>query len=111
MVEELLGVEGEDMDVTLLARGFPSGTPRLEKRKVSVGGDERYFLILESQTERSDEDVLADGRSVLAVMTGMMLHDRPNFTPPRVRGITKKAADGSLITLLNASMKIRSGRL
>jgi hypothetical protein len=36
---------------------------------VKVDGEERYFLILESETTRKDEDVLADGNRVLAEMT------------------------------------------
>jgi hypothetical protein len=108
MVEELLGVEGDDMDLRLLSQSFPSGTPRLEKRKVTANGDERYFLILESQTGREDEEVLTDGRRVLAEMTAIMLADGPGFAAPRVRGITKKMADGSLVTFLNASVHIQA---
>jgi hypothetical protein len=103
MVEELLGIEGDDMDLRLLAQSFPSKTPRLEKRKVTVDGEERYFLVLENETPREDADVLAEGKRVLAEMTANMLQDRPNFRPPRIRGLTKKTADGFLITFLNVS--------
>jgi hypothetical protein len=106
MVEELIGVEGEDVDLRLLSQSFPSKAPRVEKRKVTVDGEERYFLILESETTRKDEDVLADGKRVLAEMTAIMLGDGSGFKAPRVRGITKKMADGSLITFLNVSVKM-----
>jgi hypothetical protein len=108
MVEELLGIEGEDMDLRLLSQSFPSKTPRIEKRKVTVDGEERYFLILENEAPRKDEDVLAEGKRVLAEMTAIMLQDGPNFRPPRVRGITKKMADGSLRTFLNVSVHIEA---
>jgi hypothetical protein len=103
MVEDLLGIEGDDMDLRLLAQSFASKTPRLEKRKVTVDGEERYFLVLQSEKARKDEDVLAEGKRVLAEMTAIMQQDRPNFRPPRIRGLTKKTADGRLITFLNVS--------
>jgi hypothetical protein len=106
MVEELLGIEGDDMDLRLLAQSFPSKTPRLEKRNVTVDSEERYLLVLESETARKDEDVLTEGKRVLAEMTAIILQDRPNFRPSRIRGLTKKAADGSLITFLNVSVKM-----
>jgi hypothetical protein len=82
MVEELLGVEGNEIDLRLLSSAFPTETPRLEKRKVTANGDERYFLILESETGREDEEVLTDGRRVLAEMTAIMLADGPG--PPQI---------------------------
>jgi hypothetical protein len=65
MLEELIDVEGDEMDLRLVSQSFPSKTLRIEKRKVKVDGEERYFLILESETTRKDEDVLADGNRVL----------------------------------------------
>jgi len=108
MLEELIDVEGDEMDLRLLSQSFPSKTPRLEKRKVKVDDEERYFLILESETVRQDEDVLADGKRVLAEMTAIMLGDGPGFKAPRIKGIAKKAADGSLVTYVNVSMHAKA---
>ena len=102
-MEELLSLEGDDMDLRLLAQSFPTGpAPRVEKR------DERYYLILESQGPREDAAVLSDGTSVLAQMVAIMLKDGSNFRPPRIRGITKKMEDGSLRTFINASVHIKA---
>jgi hypothetical protein len=104
MLEELLQVEGDDIDLRQLSQAFPSKTPRIEKRKATVDGEERYFLILESETARKDEDVLADGKRVLAEMTAIMLGDGPSFKRPRIKGISKKTADGSLVTYVSVSV-------
>jgi hypothetical protein len=100
MLEELLEVEGHDIDLRQLSESFPSKTPRIEKRKID--GHDRYFLILESETARKDEDVLADGNRELAKMTATMLIDGSRFKRPRIKGISKKTADGSLVTYVNA---------
>jgi hypothetical protein len=104
MLEELLQREGDDIDLRRLSQAFPSKTPRIEKRKATLDGEERYFLILESETAREDEKMLADGKRVLAEMNAIMLKDGPGFKRPRIKGISKKTADGSLVTYVNVSL-------
>jgi hypothetical protein len=106
MVEEFLALEGEDMDLKLLSQSFSSGPVKVQKRKAAANGEERYFMILEGESLHKDEDVLADGTKALAIMVAIILKDGTNFKPPRVRGIAKVAADGSLTTFLNAQLRI-----
>jgi hypothetical protein len=94
-MEEMMSLDGDEMDLKLLARAFPTGPARVEKR------DEHYLLILESEGPREDAAVVADGTKALAQMTAIMLADGSNFRPPRIRGITKKNADGTLSHYLN----------
>ena len=105
MFEELLDLEGDDIDLRQLMRSFPSKTPRIEKRKATLDGDERYFLILESETERKAEDVLADGNRELDKMTATILIDGSRFKRPRIKGIVEKMEDGTLVTHLNVSLR------
>src|SRR5580704_12103329 len=105
MLEELLQVEGDDIDLRQLSQAFPSKTPRIEKRKATVDGEERYFLILGSETAREDESVLADGNRELDKMTATMLIDVLLFKRPRIKGIAEKKEDGSLVTHVNVSIQ------
>ena len=113
LLEEILQVEGDDIDLRQLSQSFPSKTPRIEKRKATVNGEERYFLILESETDRKDEDVIADGNRELNKMTATILIDGSRFKRPRIKGIAKKMEDGSLVTPLNVSLRgdVRIGGL
>lgn len=101
-MEELLSLEGADMDLRLLSQSFSTGPVRVEKR------EERHFLILESEASRQDADLLAAGTEALNQMNAIMLAGGSNFRPPRVRGITKQMADGTLRTFLNAALHIES---
>jgi len=101
-MEEMMNLGGDDMDLTLLSRSFPAGTPRVEKR------DEHYLLILESEESRDDAAVIADGTNVLALMVAIMLTDGANFRRPRIQGMTKQNADGSLSHFVNMSVKIEA---
>jgi hypothetical protein len=74
----------------------------LEKR------DGHYLLILESDKSRDDEAVIAEGGNVLRQMVGIMLKDRPNFNRPRIRGMTKQNADGSLSHHVNVIVKMEA---
>jgi hypothetical protein len=85
-MEEMIG--GDDMDLKLLSRSFPTRTPRVEKR------DQHYLLILESEESRDDAAVIADGTDVLALMVAIMLTDGADFRRPRIQDMTKQNADG-----------------
>jgi hypothetical protein len=99
-MEEMMNLGGDEPDLQQLARSFPTDTPRVKKR------DEHYLLILESDEPRDDEVVIADGTNVLHQMVGIMLQDGPNFHRPRIRGMTKQNADGSLSHQVNVSVKM-----
>jgi len=101
-MEEMMNLSGDEPDLQQLARSFPTGTPRVEKR------DGHYLLILESDESRDDEAVIADGTNVLHQMVGIMLKDGPNFHRPRIRGMTKQNADGSLSHYVNMSVKMEA---
>jgi hypothetical protein len=77
-MEELMSLEGEGIDLELLARSFPTGPIRVEKRK------DYHLLILENDSQRDATDVLADGANALAQMTAIMLAEGSNFRPPRI---------------------------
>src|SRR5271166_6223568 len=96
-MEEMMSLDGDDLDLKLLARSFPTGPARVEKR------DEHYLLILESEGPRDDAAVVANGKQVLAQMVGIMLKDGPNFRRPRVRGVSKPNSDGTLTHFINAT--------
>jgi hypothetical protein len=98
-MEEMMSLDGDDMDLRMLARSFSTGPVRVEKR------DEHYLLILEDEGPREDAEVRADGDNALAQMTAIMLADGSNFRPPRIRGITKKNADGTLSHYLNLTAR------
>jgi len=90
------------MDLRLLSQSFSTGLVRVEKR------EERHFLILESEASRQDADLLAAGTEALNQMNAIMLAGGSNFRPPRVRGITKQMADGTLRTFLNAAVHVEA---
>jgi hypothetical protein len=98
-MEEMMNLGGDEPDLQQLARSFPTDTPRVEKR------DGHYLLILESDKSRDDAAFIADGTNVLHQMVGIILKDGPNFHRPRIRGMTKQNADGSLSHYLNVSVK------
>jgi hypothetical protein len=98
-MEEMMSLDGNDLNLKLLADSFPTGYPRVEKR------DEHYLLILESKGPRDDAAVVADGTNVLAQMVAIMLKDGPNFRRPRIRGISKQNADGTLTHFINATAR------
>lgn len=79
-----MSLDGDDLDLKLLARSFPTGPTRVEKR------DEHYLLILESEGPRDDAVVVTDGTKVLAQMVAVMLKDGPNVRRPRIRGSQRK---------------------
>ena len=93
-----MSLQGEGIDLELLARSFPTGPVRVEKRK------DYHLPILENDSQREATDVLADGANALAQMTAIMLAEGPNFRPPRIRGISHMMSDGSVGTTLNASV-------
>src|SRR5271166_1979523 len=75
-------------------------------------GEQFYFLMMESEGPREDQEVLAEGAKALAQMVAIMLAGDPNFRPPTVHGITKKLADGSLFQPVNlgtVNMQARFG--
>jgi hypothetical protein len=101
-MEEMMNLDGDDMDLKLLVRSFPNDIPRVEKR------DGQYLLILESEAQREDTVVVADGTKVLAQMVAIMLKDGSNFRRPRIRGMTKQNPDGSLSHYVNLSVKMEA---
>jgi hypothetical protein len=102
MLEEMMNLGGDEPDLQQLAHSFPTGTPRVEKR------DEHYLLILEGDESSDDEAVIADGTNVLNQMAGIMLQDGPNFHRPRIKGISKQNANGSLSHYVNMSVKMEA---
>jgi hypothetical protein len=101
-MEEIMNLGGDEPDLQLLSNSFPAGTPRVEKR------DGHYLLILESEESRDDEAVIADGANVLNTMIGIMLTDGPSFDRPRIKGMTKQNADGSLRHYVNVSVTMKA---
>jgi hypothetical protein len=101
-MEEMMNLGGDEPDLQQLARSFPTDTPRVEKR------DGHYLLILESDKSRDDAAIIADGTNVLHQIVGIILKDGPNFHRPRIKGMTKQNADGSLSHYLNVSVKMEA---
>jgi hypothetical protein len=98
-MEEMMSLDGDDLDLKLLARSFPTGPARVEKC------DEHYLLILESEGPHEDAEVRADGDTALARMTAIMVIGGSNFHRPRIRGITKKNSGGTLTHSINATAR------
>ena len=100
--EDILKLDGEEMDLKQLARSFPTGPVRIEKH-----GD-FHFLFRKSEGPREATDVLAHGADTLAEMNAIMLAGNPAFRPPTICGISQKLPDGSFRTIKNLTVKIQS---
>jgi hypothetical protein len=96
-MEELLNLEGADMDLRQLSQSYPTGPVRVEER------EDTYYLVMESDIQRDDADILADSAKVLATMVAIMLTDGANFRSPTIHGITKML-DGKLVTIVNITV-------
>jgi hypothetical protein len=49
-----------------------------------------FYLSLEMEAGRRDEDVIADGKAALNRMNAICLVQDERFRPPRVKGITRR---------------------
>jgi hypothetical protein len=91
-------LNGEEMDLQMLARLFCKGPMRVEKH------EELFYLHLEDE----DKNVPTSEDVVLAWMNAILLADNPNFRPASIAGITKKDANGRLLTILSPSCHIQA---
>jgi hypothetical protein len=103
-VEEIIRLDGDDMDLKQLARSFPTGPGPV---RVEKHGDSHY-LFRQSEGSREDSEVLADGADTLAEMNAIMLAGDPAFRPPTIGGISQKLPDGTFRTIRNATVQIQS---
>jgi hypothetical protein len=100
-MEEIMRLAGEELDLKLLARAFPTSPVKVEKH------GEFYFLFSEADSLRGENDVLTDGSNTLAEMNAIMLAGDPKFRPPRISGISHKLPDGSLGTIIRPKLNIQ----
>jgi len=99
-MEKMMRLQGEELDLKQLARSFRKGPVRVEE------GEEYYFLLLGSEGQRGDAEVLDAGTKALALMTATMMARDSKFRPPTIHGITKKNADGSLSHIVNLACRM-----
>jgi hypothetical protein len=77
-------LDGEQWDLEELALAFQKGTAAVKKI------DDGFYLSLEMEAGRRDEDVIADGKAALNRMNAICLVQDERFRPPRVKGITRR---------------------
>ena len=107
MIEQLFKLTGETRDLEEMAQSFQEGPATVKKI------DEFFYLNLEMESHKSDEQAISEGEFALERMNAICLVKDERFRTPRINGITRRdpvtGKIGPTIVYLQCHMQVRAG--
>src|ERR1700738_2177703 len=106
MGEQLFRLNGEPWDLQELAYCFQEGSATVQKV------EDFFYLRLETDSEKTDEEARAAGETALTRMNAICLVRDERFRPPRIAGVSRRdPVTGKIVTIImrNVSSKLEPG--